>query len=112
MASFRIDVTLRDEPDDVGAACAHVRSLEARRDETGGERVAWLRTLSQLDAADALDWRQLADAGGPSSLDAAAALRTGQVVVSLAAWRPWCGSRTSSNGRRGSAAPSCCSSPR
>jgi hypothetical protein len=64
VASYHIDdVTLRDEPDDLEAAWAHVRSLEP-----GGERVVWLRMLGELDRAEAMGWQLLAAAGGPGSL--------------------------------------------
>jgi tetratricopeptide (TPR) repeat protein len=72
MASYRIDdVTLRDVPDDVAAAWARVRELEAQDDAGGGERVVWLRMLGELDAAEELGWALLVRAGGPPDVEAA-----------------------------------------
>jgi tetratricopeptide (TPR) repeat protein len=72
MASYRIDdVTLRDVPDDVAAAWARVRELEARDDAGGGERVVWLRMLGELEAAEDLGWTLLVRAGGPPDVEAA-----------------------------------------
>ena len=64
VASYRIDdVTLRDVPEDLEAAWAHVRSLEP-----GGEQVVWLRMLGELGRAEAMGWQLLDAAGGPGSL--------------------------------------------
>ena len=72
MASYRIDdVSLRDVPDDVEAAWARVRELEAQDDAGGGERVVWLRMLGELAAAEELGWALLVRAGGPPDVEAA-----------------------------------------
>jgi tetratricopeptide (TPR) repeat protein len=72
MASYRIDdITLRDVPNDVPAAWARVRELEAHGDAGGAERVVWLRMLGELDAAEDLGWALLIRAGGPPDVETA-----------------------------------------
>lgn len=89
-ATFSIDpVTLREVPDDARAAWRHVRELEALGEAGDGDRVAWLRILGDLDAAEDLGRRVLERAGGPAAGDAdptlpwravAPALRLAQVL--------------------------------
>lgn len=89
-ATFSIDpVTLREVPDDPRAAWRHVRELEAGGEAGDGDRVAWLRILGDLDAAEELGRRVLVRAGGPGAGDpdptlpwraVAPALRLGQVL--------------------------------
>lgn len=72
MASYSVDdVTLRDLPDDIDEAWARVRELENLGDAGGGERVAWLRMLGELTAAEELGWRMLAGRGGPRDVNEA-----------------------------------------
>ncbi|PZR53118.1 hypothetical protein DNL40_08935 [Xylanimonas oleitrophica] len=81
MPSYTIDpVTLREVPDDVGAARAHVAALTARGPDGDAERVFWLRVLGELDEAARLGRAVVQRAEPGTAQHAAALLRLAHVL--------------------------------
>ncbi|GAA4624731.1 tetratricopeptide repeat protein [Cellulomonas oligotrophica] len=87
VATYTIDPTsLRERPDDVGASWARVEELEELGERGDGERVAWLRILGALRAAEDLAWDDVVRHGGPGGM--AALLASGPGGVPVSALRP------------------------